>query len=317
MRITSDLSAIDRKLPYPIVAIGVFDGLHLGHQSILEILRERAEQFAGTTVLLSFTPHPQKIIAPQSSPLLLQTCEQKQELLRQLGVDVLVELPFNRRLSLLSPVEFVEQNLVRHGIREIHVGSNFRFGHRRSGDFDLLNELGARHSYQVFECPILEVRRLRVSSTRVRNFLLAGRVSMAGRLLGRPYQVRGTVVRGACRGRELGFPTANLKPLNELIPGRGVYVTRARINGEYFDSVTNIGYRPTLESNSSLTVETHLLGVDADLYGKAMSLEFCCHIRGERQFSGVGELKTRIGKDIEWAKRYFRWTGFQDSEATL
>ncbi len=309
MRITSDLSALDKKLPYPVVAIGVFDGLHLGHRSILEILHKRAEAFTGTRILLSFTPHPQKIIAPQTAPLLLQTREQKQELLRELGVEVLVELPFNRRLSLLSPAQFVEQNLARHGIREIHVGSNFRFGHRRSGDFNLLHELGTRHSYQVFECPVLEVRRLRVSSTRIRNFLRAGRVSMAARLLGRPYQIRGTVVRGARRGKKLGFPTANLSSLNELIPAPGVYVTRSRINGECFDSVTNIGYRPTLESNAAVTIETHLLGVDADLYGKAMSLEFCCRIRGERRFPGVKELQARIGIDIERAKRFLGRVG--------
>ena len=305
MRVTNDLSVLDEPLPYPVVALGVFDGVHLGHQSILQILRERAADFDGTPVMLSFSPHPQKIIAPQTAPALLQTRTQKQELLRKLGIEVLVELPFTRRLSLLSPHEFVLQNLVRHRIREIHVGSNFRFGHRRSGDFALLRKIGEEHDFRVFETPVLVVRRLRVSSTRIRAFLLGGQVSMASRLLGRPYEVQGTVVRGAQRGRKLGFPTANLRPQNELIPAPGVYVTRTRVNGDLFDSVTNIGYRPTVEANSALSVETHLLDVEADLYGKSMSIEFCCRIRDEHRYSGIQELQERINKDVSRARSFF------------
>lgn len=309
MRVTHDLSTLDTQLPYPVLAIGVFDGVHLGHQSILCTLRERAKRFRGTPVLLSFHPHPQKVISPQNAPPLLQTRRQKHEILEAQGVEVLMELGFTRKLSLLSPEEFVEQMLVRHRIREIHVGSNFRFGHRRRGDFALLKALGARHSYEVFETPILEVRHLRVSSTRIRNFLRAGRVSQAGRLLGRCYEIRGTVVQGARRGRQLGFPTANLKSQNELIPAPGVYVTRARVNRGWHCSVTNIGYRPTVESNSALTVETHLLNWDEDLYGKEMAVEFWARIRGERRFPGFDALRSQIARDVAHAKWVFSKVG--------
>jgi len=176
------------------MAIGVFDGVHLGHREVLREVVERARARSGTAVVLSFSPHPQKVISSAQAPPLLQTFDQQAEMLEWLGVDLFIRLPFTRRLSLLTPRDFVRDVLVRSGIREVHVGENFRFGHRRAGDFATLLRLGQEFGFRVREAPIVQFRGQRVSSTWIRNSLAAGRVSLAKRLLGRPYEVRGSVV---------------------------------------------------------------------------------------------------------------------------
>ncbi len=307
MRTIEELEDWPRDLPHPVMTIGVFDGVHRGHQTILRTVLERARHTGGTSLVLSFDPHPQKVIRPAEAPRLLQTREQKAELLDRLGVDYLIRLPFTRRLSLLDPEQFARQILHHHGIREIWVGGNFRFGHRRSGDFRTLQQLGEKLGFTVREVPPVQVRGFRVSSTLIRRALEEGRASLARHLLGRAYEVRGMVVRGEARGAGLGFPTANLHPENELIPARGVYRTRVRVHGAAYDSVTNIGVRPTLEQRSpeQPVIETHLLGYRGDLYGQPLALEFWQHARAERKFASVEELKEQIGKDVRRARRYF------------
>ncbi len=301
-----DLQRWPRDLAFPLLAIGVFDGVHVGHREILRRLVERARLRSGAAMVLTFRPHPQKVIRPSEAPMLLQTERQKLEMLKETGLDVLIRLPFTRKLSLLTPEEFAESILARHGVREIHVGSNFRFGHRRSGDFRALDELGKRWGFEVHEIKPVCLRGERVSSTRIRRLLLEGRVAAARRLLGRAYQIQGTVVRGAGRGADIGFPTANLLPENELVPAVGVYSTRALINGHAFPAVTNVGFRPTVdrEGPSTPVVETHLLDYVGDLYGKSMGLDFCRRIRPEIKFSGVDELKRRIERDVERTRAY-------------
>ncbi len=308
MLIVEDLGHLPRPLEHPILAIGVFDGVHVGHQAILRRLRERASERRGTAVVMTFSPHPQKVIRPDHAPLLIQTEAQKEEMLRAMGLEVAVRLPFTRRLSLFSPLEFVREILARHGVREIHVGSNFRFGHRRSGDFDTLRELGGEYGFEVYKTEPVCFRGSRVSSTRVRSALAEGQVGQARRLLGRPYEMRGTVVRGAGRGAGLGFATANLQAENELIPAVGVYTTRTRVNGDQHPSVTNIGYRPTVagERPASPVVETHILDYHGDLYGKGMSLEFYRRIRPEMKFAGLPELVERIAVDTRRTRIFWR-----------
>lgn len=308
MLIVEDLTQAPSSLRDPILAIGVFDGLHLGHQMILRGLVERAHARGGSAAVLTFTPHPQKVIRPADAPRLLQTQKQKEEMLDRLGLDLMIRLPFTRRLSLLTPEEFVSEIILRQRVKEIHVGSNFRFGHRRQGDFAALRELGFRYGFEVHEVESVCFRGCRVSSTRVRRLLTEGNVSLARRLLGRPYQIRGTVVRGAGRGKTIGFPTANLQLENELIPAVGVYVTRSLVNGGWTASVTNIGFRPTvdLRQPSGPVVESHLLDYHGDLYGKSMSVEFCRGIRPEMKFADLEELKKQIRLDVKGARRYAR-----------
>ena len=308
MQIIDDLTQFPRSLNYPVMTIGVFDGVHRGHQVILQQLVKRARRKEGTSILLTFTPHPQKIISPNDAPPLLQTELQKRRILAELGVDMIVCLPFTRELSLHTPEDFVRQILHNHGIREIHVGSNFRFGHRRAGDIDTLRSLGQELQFEVYETEPVYFRGTRISSSSIRKLLREGRVALAKRFLQRPYQIQGIVVRGSGKGVQLGFPTANLEPASELIPANGVYVTRAYLNEKIYPSVTNVGYRPTLheESSGSPVVEPHLLDFDEDLYGRPMKLDFCFRLRAEKKFANVSELQKQIGRDVEETRRYLR-----------
>jgi riboflavin kinase/FMN adenylyltransferase len=308
MRIIEDLAQFPPSLSYPVMTIGVFDGVHLGHQLTLQRLTAQAKKKNGTSVLLTFTPHPQKIISQAQAPLLLQTRHQKEKILESLDVDIMLRLPFTRRLSLYSPPEFALQVLHNHGIREIYVGSNFRFGHRRSGDTATLTSLGKEYRFQVHEITPAHHHETRISSSYVRSLLAAGRVSLARHLLGRPYQVEGVVVRGSGKGTELAFPTANLDLENELIPATGVYVTRAHLDGRTYPAVTNIGYRPTMseQSRDKPVVEPHLLDFDENIYGKHMKLDLCFRLRAEKKFDGIEDLKRQIGKDVERTRRYIK-----------
>ncbi len=303
MQIVEDLP---QGLSYPVMTIGVFDGLHFGHQEILRRLVQRATEKDGTSVLLTFTPHPQKIISPGDAPPLLQTFSQKAEMLRGLGIDVIVRLPFTRELSLYSPEQFVQKILHCHGIREVYVGHNFRFGHGRKGDFHTLEELGHKSLFSVHPIESVRVRGIRVSSTTIRRALKQGRTSLARRLLDRPYQIRGTVVRGSKRGSAIGYPTANLDPQNELIPVPGVYVTRALVDGVAHWGGTNIGFRPTVDlpQRDRPVVESHLLDLDRNLYGKSIGLEFFFRLRSEKRFDGVERLKQQIDHDILFVRHY-------------
>lgn len=306
MLLVRDIAHIPAPLPHPVMALGVFDGLHLGHQVILRRVVARARENNGCAVLVTFEPHPQKVISPADAPLLLQTSTQKQELLAALGIDLLVIIPFTRRLSLYSPREFVEKVLQPSGVREIYVGQNFRFGHKRAGDFNQLKVLGKELGFEVFSTEPVCFRGARISSTRIRSHLQEGRAALARRLLGRPYQLVGTVVRGAGRGKGLGFPTANLKPENELIPATGVYASRIHYQQAVYVAATNVGYRPTLygAAEKEAVVEIHLLNFDGNLYGRSLRLDFCLRLREERKFANIDALKRQMQKDIQRITRY-------------
>ncbi len=308
MRIVDDLASFPPSLNFPVMTIGVFDGVHRGHQVILRQVVKRALEREGTSILLTFTPHPQKIISPNDAPPLLQTEHQKHGILEELNLDMIVCLPFTRKLSLLTPAEFAHQILHNHGIREIHVGSNFHFGHRRSGDIETLKSLGPEFRFGVYEIEPVYFRGTRISSSYIRDSLREGRVALARRLLERPYQIQGTVVRGSGKGMELGFPTANLDSENELIPANGVYATLAHLNGKTYPSVTNVGVRPTLHERTqgSPVVEPHLLDFKEDIYVKWMKLDFFFRLRAEKKFTGVDELKKQIARDIEVTRKYLR-----------
>lgn len=306
MRVVESLDGIPGSLDYPVIAIGVFDGVHRGHQEIIRKMVARTRNRNGTTILLSFFPHPQKVIASGDAPPLLQTFEQRAELLETLGIDFFLRLPFTRSLSMSTPEEFVQQVLLPIGAVEVHVGANFRFGHRRSGNLETLTRLGEIYGFEVCDTEPVYFRGQRVSSTRVRNLIREGRVALAKRLLGRAYEIRGNVVRGAGRGAELGFPTANLKTQNELLPATGVYVTRAHLSEHSYLGATNVGYRPTVHGYAAPepTIETHLFDFSGNLYGREMTLEFCFRLRDEKRFNGLQALTDQVQVDILRCRRY-------------
>lgn len=309
MQVVENIAHIPAGVPSPVVAIGVFDGVHLGHQEILRRIVARAADRQGTAVVLSFYPHPQKIIAPERAPALLQTFSQRAEMMEQLGVDFFVKLPFNRTLSLLTPREFVVTTLGPTGVKEVHVGGNFRFGRGRQGDIQTLETLGEEFGFQVHRTTPVWKRGSRISSTRIRMLIQDGRVAAAKRLLGRPYEIRGNVVRGAEKGAQLGFPTANLKCDNELIPATGVYASRVRLGDRDYIGATNIGFRPTVHgySEPEPTIETHILGFSDSLYGQALKLEICFRLRDEKKFESVESLIAQIDRDLLGLRRYSAW----------
>ena len=308
MRVVENLDLLQSELACPVLTIGVFDGVHLGHQEILKRVVSRAGEVGGTAVVLTFRPHPQKVISSRDAPPLLQTDEQKIELLEREGIEVLVRTPFTRKLSLLSPRQFVQSVLHRRGIREVHVGSNFRFGHRRAGDFQLLRELAGECGIRVEGIEQVRTGQGRISSTMIRENLRLGRVGEASSMLGRPYEIWGTVVKGAGRGGRLGFPTANLQVLNELIPAVGVYVTQVQLDGVPIGSVTNIGFRPTLTPGTDPlpVVESHILDFNGNLYGQPLRLRFLKRLRPEEKFDNVEKLQHQVQRDIQNARDYLK-----------
>src|SRR5688572_29767807 len=253
----------------PVLALGNFDGLHRGHVKIIERVRRVVAERGGTSLVLTFDPHPPRVVRPDKAPLLLMTLDQKLEALEKAGIQGVAIVRFTQELSRWEPETFVKNVLVDWlRVAEVWVGADFLFGRDRSGNFSLLRALGGQYGFRVEKIDPVRYKEFVVSSTRIRRLVSEGRVDEAGALLGHHFFIDGTVVRGAGRGRELGVPTANLVSANELIPPHGVYATTAIVDGVIYPSVTNIGLRPTFESSTKTTIETHILEINADLYDK-------------------------------------------------
>jgi riboflavin kinase/FMN adenylyltransferase len=290
-----------------ILAIGNFDGIHLGHQAILRRAVSLAHESGAVATALTFEPPPLKVLRPDSAPKRISTNEQRLDWFRVAGVESAVVLPFTLELSKLTPGEFVEGILVRDLlVRAVLVGENFRFGYKQSGDAGHLKELGASFGFEVGILAPVVYRGEIVSSTAIRREIAEGDVARAGRLLGRPFALTGAIVKGTGTGSRFTFPTLNLQPEQELLPLRGVYVTRTVLQGEKKSrrSVTNIGVRPTFHG-SSLSVETHLLGVTETIDANRMELRFWKKLRDEKKFAGPEQLREQIARDIAAANRFF------------
>jgi riboflavin kinase/FMN adenylyltransferase len=290
-----------------VLAIGNFDGIHLGHQAILRAVTQRAAESGAVATALTFDPPPRKVLRPESAPQRLSTNAQRMEWFGVGGLEAAVVMPFTLELARLSPEDFVVEILLRDlQVRAVLVGENFRFGHRQVGDVKLLRELGMRHGFEVVVIPPVIYRGEIVSSTAIRKAITVGDVTHAARLLGRPFVLTGEVVTGTGTGRRFTFPTLNLSTEQELLPGRGVYVTRTLLKGETRSrrSVTNVGMRPTFNS-AALTVETHLLDYFGEVKGKSIEVRFWKRLREEKKFSGPEELRVQIAKDIASAGHFF------------
>jgi phosphoribosyl 1,2-cyclic phosphate phosphodiesterase len=290
-----------------VLAIGNFDGIHLGHQAILRSAVARAQAIGAVSTALTFDPSPRKVLRPDSAPLRLSTNAQRMEWFNALGLEAAVILPFTLELARLSPEEFVEQILVRDlHIKTVLVGEDFHFGHKQAGNVKLLKELGTENNFEVVIIPPVQYRGEIVSSTIIRREVAEGDVSHAGRLLGRPFALTGEVVSGTGTGRKFTFPTLNLAAEQELLPARGVYITRTFFDGETCSrrSVTNIGVRPTF-NGSALSVETHLLDFQGTSAPNRIEVRFWKRLREEKKFTGPDELRTQIARDIATANKFF------------
>ncbi|MFN0087853.1 MAG: bifunctional riboflavin kinase/FAD synthetase [Blastocatellia bacterium] len=288
------------------LTLGVFDGLHLGHQAIVRTVVERALLIDATPTLITFDPHPRQVLRPDTAPPLLQTFHQKMEGLKQLGIQQVIVLEFDAVLAALPAEDFVRQFIVDGlAAREIYLGKGFAFGHQRRGTIELLQRISREGGFHAAEVPEVQLRGHRISSTMIRRLLKAGRVNVARRMLGRAYGIEGAIIRGHGIGRSLLFPTANLAFENRVLPLDGVYVTLALVDGVWHRSVTNIGKRPTFGGESESKVEAHLIDFDADLYGKTVRVRMLHRLRGEKRFSGVDQLREQISKDRSRAIRYF------------
>jgi len=309
-------AALDRPLVSPVVTIGNFDGVHRGHRAIMEIVVSRARARSGEAVVYTFDPHPRKVLQPDRPLGLLTTLDQKLARLEELGVDAVVVERFDREFAAMPPERFVRE-FVHRRLRpvEVYVGYDFRFGRDREGSMRLLTELGPHLGFSVTIVPEITVEGRDVNSSRIRQLLQEGQVEEAAVLLDRPYTVRGRVGEGDRRGREIGFPTANLEPENEVLPAPGVYAGEVRFldAGEppadaRFGAVTNVGRRPTFGEDRPLVAEAHLLGFDGDCYGRRVELAFRLRLREEQRFPGVEALRAQIARDVAEARRRLEGT---------
>jgi riboflavin kinase/FMN adenylyltransferase len=291
-----------------VATIGNFDGVHLGHRRILEAVVERARASGKPSIAITFEPHPLAVLRPDHAPPRLQTLRQKEEAIEALGIDWLLVIPFTRDFSLVEPEDFATDFLGRRlGVSEILLGAHFAFGHGKRGNLALLQTLGPSRGFVAEGVPEVLHDGQPISSTRIREALARGDVAAARALLGREYEIDGIVARGDRVGRKIGYPTINLAPENELFPEDGVYVTRIEIRsfGRLFDSVTNIGRRPTVYEDFATTIETYVLDFSSNVYGERVRLFFLERLREERRFPSVMALTEQIGRDIETARSYF------------
>lgn len=286
--------------------VGNFDGVHLGQRAVIDQAVTRARELQVPAVVVTFEPHPLALLRPGKAPPRLVTPAQKERLLADRGVDSMLVVRFDEAFAATPAVRFARDFLLdRVDLVEIYVGTRFVFGREREGDLALLQRLAAERGRRAEGVDEVFLDGERVSSTRIRAAVGDGDVGLAARLLGRSYELAGTVEGGAGKGKGLGWPTINLAVENELVPKTGVYTTRVSVDGGSLPAVTNVGVRPTLHSDGELVVETHILDFDGDLYGRAVGLSFDARLRDERRFDAVEDLVAQIGRDVEAAREFY------------
>ncbi|MGK7346525.1 MAG: bifunctional riboflavin kinase/FAD synthetase [Candidatus Nitrospinota bacterium M3_3B_026] len=303
MRIVRGLRNLEPGLEKPVVTLGNFDGVHIGHQTIFKKVIQRVREVGGTAVVYTFEPHPLKILAPDSGFSLLTTFKKKMELIAARGIDVTILADFDRAFAAMHPRDFARKLKEGLGMETVFVGHDYSFGKGKLGTIDYLRKMGAELGFGVEVVEPVMVDGTRVSSTCVRDYLLEGEIGEATKRLGRYYSIAGRVVSGYMRGRAIGFPTANLETPYEVIPAVGVYAVFARVGpGEWHEGVLNIGFNPTFNRDDFI-VEVHLLDMEGELYGTEVEVFFVERLRDEKAFGSVEELKDQIDTDIKWARR--------------
>lgn len=305
MKILSDIQSLGT-LSGPLhLAIGVFDGVHLGHQEVIKETLDQQEKQGGTAVVVTFDPHPAKVMAPDRAPRLLTSTAHKARLFAEIcGIESILAVPFKSDFGRMGGDEFIRHLTASNRVASISVGIDFRFGRGRSGNVELLRELGEELDFMVCAPDLLHIKGDIASSTRIRAAVEAGDLRYAASLLGRPYTVLGTVIEGRKLGRTIGFPTANLTVHSEQLPPTGVYAIRGRLRDQMIEGVANLGFRPTVEgSEAKKLLEVHLFDFDREIYGQDLEIEFVQYLRGEIRFDGVEELKAQIETDAAEARR--------------
>jgi len=304
------LDSLPEDISNPVVTIGNFDGVHKGHQALFTKLKDRAKELKGTSLVITFEPHPIKVMSPEKLKPLITVLEQKKELVISQGIDLLLLIKFTMKFSGIGARDFVKDILVdKIRIKEIIVGYDYAFGHNREGNIQLLREMGKEFDFTVTQVEPVYAGNTLVSSTSIRNLILEGKISEANRLLGRDYQLMGEVVKGRRRGKPLlGYSTANLKLPEGLIPREGVYIVTVELEGRLYQGLTNIGYNPTFK-NKVLSIETHILDFSADIVSQNIKVNFLARLRDEIRFGTAEELSQQITRDIEGAREFFRERG--------
>ncbi|MFC2156642.1 bifunctional riboflavin kinase/FAD synthetase [Acidobacteriota bacterium] len=303
MRIFRKLEQFTPNQGTSAVAIGNFDGIHLGHKKILEFLRDRSLQYKLESIVLTFHPHPRKVIG-DGNIRMIQTLDQKIRSIGDFGIQNIIILDFTPAFAKISSEEFAEHFLARTLLsKEVIVGDNFHFGKKRSGDIQLLKKLSRKHGFKIFSVPGVKIGRELVNSSEIRNFLIEGQIEKANAHLGSPYEIRGSVIRGSSQGRKLGFPTANIHSANEILPS-GVFLTQTKMKGKTFPSLTNIGIRPTF-GHSEKQVETFIIGLKHDIYDETITISLLDKLRDEIKFPSPEKLKEQIQDDLKSAREKF------------
>lgn len=292
------------------LTLGVFDGLHLGHQAIMKKVVERAAANGTVPTVITFDPHPRAVLHPDNAPPLLQTLDQRLANFDFLGIEQAIVIRFDKQFASIDAEHFLTDIVhERLDAKEVYLGAGFAFGKNRGGNIELLRRMSSEFGFFADEVDEVRLRGTRVSSTKIRNLLADGKVNLARRMLGRPYGVEGQIIHGLQRGRTIGFPTANLKPVNRVIPKFGVYATASLIDGVWRRSITNVGIRPTFDDDQIPSIETFVFDFDGDLYGEVLRVRFLHRIRDERKFSGIDELRAQIEKDSARAVSFFKRHG--------
>ena len=302
MRIIRGITSCCEKFPNPVLTLGNFDGVHLGHQAIFRKVVERAREIKGTSIAFTFEPHPLKVLAPERSPRLLNTFHGKMKLIESSGMQVVICADFDRQFAEQHPEDFARRVLVEGlGVKEVYVGYDYAFGRGREGSIESLKRMGGTYGFAVGVVEAVQANGAVVSSSLVRDLVTDGRVDEAPRYLGRFYSIEGNVVTGESRGHTLGFPTANIHTTNELIPAYGVYAVRTLVGGRTIDGVAAIGVRPTF-GDGPVSIEVFLFNYDGNLYGKHMEVSFVKRLRGEQKFPDADALVKQMHRDVDDAR---------------
>jgi len=302
MRIIRGIKNCCEKFPHPVLTLGNFDGVHLGHQAIFRKVVDRAKAINGTSIAFTFEPHPLKVLAPDRSPKLLNTFHSKMKLIESSGMQIVICADFTQEFAEQNPEEFARRVLVEGiGVKEVYIGYDYAFGKGREGGIESLTAMGRTHGFAVGVVDAVKVGDTVVSSSLVRDLVSNGRVDEVTRYLGRFYSIEGNVVHGESRGRSLGFPTANIQTSNELLPAFGVYAVRSMVGGRTIEGVASLGVRPTF-GEGPVSIEVFLFDYEGDLYGKHLEMSFIKRLRGEEKFPDADALVRQMHQDVEHAK---------------
>lgn len=308
MRVFHDIFLIEKE-DNTIITIGTFDGVHLGHQEIFNVLTNKLKNNGCRSFVITFEPHPRMVIQPNNQLKLLTSFDEKVEILEELGIDNVLVIPFTKEFSQLTPEEFFKKYILEGiGVKKMVIGYDHHFGRGRDGDEQKMREWGISHNFEVQKTEAVTINETVVSSSQIRNALNEGKVKEAASMLGRNYSLSGKVVSGDGRGRKLGFPTANLQPVNEfkLLPKNGVYAVKTFLENRIFNGVMNIGFRPTFKDSTTALSEVHILDFNEDIYGKQIRVQFISRIRDEQKFSSKEALINQIEADKQTAAKILK-----------